>query len=103
MRHIAQLDPPKISEDNKYKIRDRAQALVSKWHQTLSGPKTNGTNGVENPSSDKAEQTTPAKAQSKEEPTETEAAAETNAPTTGEEDKENAPAAPAGDVTMDEA
>ncbi|TDL24291.1 Tudor/PWWP/MBT [Rickenella mellea] len=50
MRHIAALEVDKIPRDGEFKFKDRAQALVNKWHQTIAvKPSTttaNGTNGT---------------------------------------------------------
>lgn len=46
MRHIAALEGDKIPRDAEFKFKDRAQALVNKWHQTISTNKPNGTNGT---------------------------------------------------------
>ncbi|KAH8118973.1 Tudor/PWWP/MBT [Phellopilus nigrolimitatus] len=40
MRHIAALEPPKVPRDDEFKFKDRAQALVNKWHTTIN--KVNG-------------------------------------------------------------
>jgi len=45
MRHIAQKDNSEIPRDDEFKFRDRAQALVNKWHQILNAT-THGTNGT---------------------------------------------------------
>ena len=43
MRHIAAQDDGKVPRDTEFKFKDRAQALVNKWHQTISPAKANGT------------------------------------------------------------
>lgn len=46
MRHIAALEPEKVPRDSEFKFKDRAQALVNKWHTTIStigSGKANGT------------------------------------------------------------
>lgn len=42
MRHIALLTPDKVPRDDEFKFRDRANALVTKWHQILHENKPNG-------------------------------------------------------------
>ena len=44
MRHIAQLDSSKIPRDTEFQFKERAQALVNKWHGMID--KQNGTNGA---------------------------------------------------------
>jgi len=43
MRHIAVLAEDKVPRDEEFKFRDRAKALVDKWHQILNANKPNGT------------------------------------------------------------
>ena len=43
MRHIAQLESSKIPRDDEFKFKDRAQALVNKWHGMIDKHGTNGT------------------------------------------------------------
>lgn len=45
MRHIAALGPDKVARDDEFKFRDRAQALVNKWHNTVNSaaPAADGT------------------------------------------------------------
>ncbi|KAJ6553308.1 hypothetical protein B0H19DRAFT_1156151 [Mycena capillaripes] len=40
MRHINLLEPGKVPRDDEYKFRDRAKALVEKWHGILNANKT---------------------------------------------------------------
>ena len=47
MRHIAAQDDAKVPRDSEFKFKDRAQALVNKWHQTINPVKANGANGVD--------------------------------------------------------
>lgn len=42
MRHIAILAHEKVPRDDEFKFRDRAKALVDKWHQILNANKPNG-------------------------------------------------------------
>ncbi|KAK2464792.1 hypothetical protein APHAL10511_003210 [Amanita phalloides] len=42
MRHIAVLPEDKVPRDGEYKFRERAKALVDKWHQILNANKSNG-------------------------------------------------------------
>ncbi|KAF8625302.1 hypothetical protein AX15_005435 [Amanita polypyramis BW_CC] len=42
MRHIAILPEEKVPRDAEFKFRDRAKALVDKWHQILNAGKPNG-------------------------------------------------------------
>lgn len=42
MRHIHALAPEKVPRDDEYKFRERAKALVDKWHDVLSASKANG-------------------------------------------------------------
>ncbi|EIW83102.1 hypothetical protein CONPUDRAFT_89090 [Coniophora puteana RWD-64-598 SS2] len=55
MRHIFALPPEKVPRDDEFKFRQRAKALVDKWHAILGGDKANengtksganGTNGT---------------------------------------------------------
>ena len=48
MRHVAALTPEKIPRDDQFKFKDRAQALVNKWHNTIqsNSGKVNGANGT---------------------------------------------------------
>lgn len=46
MRHIAALADEKIPNDNQYKFRERAKALVDRWQQVLNANKNESTNGV---------------------------------------------------------
>ncbi|KAJ6618988.1 hypothetical protein B0H10DRAFT_2217266 [Mycena sp. CBHHK59/15] len=39
MRHIHLLEPHRIPRDDEFKFRDRAKALVDKWHQILNANK----------------------------------------------------------------
>lgn len=39
MRHIAILTPEKVPRDDEFNFRDRAKALVDKWHQILNANK----------------------------------------------------------------
>jgi hypothetical protein len=39
MRHIHLLEPGKVPRDDEYKFRDRAKALVDKWHGILNANK----------------------------------------------------------------
>jgi len=47
MRHIATADIDKVPRDAEFQFKDRAQALVNKWHVTMqsNGEKTNGVAG----------------------------------------------------------
>lgn len=36
MRHIAALDVDKVPREDEFKFRERAQALVNKWHNTVN-------------------------------------------------------------------
>lgn len=36
MRHIAALEDEKVPRDNEFKIKERAQALVNKWHSAFT-------------------------------------------------------------------
>lgn len=36
MRHISVLEVDKIPQDDEFKFRDRAQALVNRWHTTVN-------------------------------------------------------------------
>ncbi|KAJ7659476.1 hypothetical protein B0H17DRAFT_1096092 [Mycena rosella] len=40
MRHIHLLEPGKVPRDDEYNFRDRAKALVDKWHNILNANKT---------------------------------------------------------------
>ncbi|TFK61901.1 Tudor/PWWP/MBT [Pluteus cervinus] len=42
MRHIAILEVEKVPRDAEFHFRDRAKALVDKWHQILNANKPNG-------------------------------------------------------------
>ncbi|KAJ7150154.1 hypothetical protein C8R43DRAFT_1006439 [Mycena crocata] len=42
MRHIHLLEPHKVPRDDEFKFRDRAKALVDKWHQILNANTTGG-------------------------------------------------------------
>ncbi|KAF8634291.1 hypothetical protein AX17_004245 [Amanita inopinata Kibby_2008] len=42
MRHIAVLPAEKVPRDDEFKFRERAKALVDKWHQILNANKPNG-------------------------------------------------------------
>ncbi len=42
MRHIAALADEKVPRDSEFQFKDRAQALVNKWHNTIQFDKTNG-------------------------------------------------------------
>ncbi|RDB16277.1 PWWP domain-containing protein2 [Hypsizygus marmoreus] len=42
MRHITLLTDDKIPRDDEFHFRDRAKALVDRWHQVLNANKTNG-------------------------------------------------------------
>ncbi|THH06047.1 hypothetical protein EW145_g4357 [Phellinidium pouzarii] len=44
MRHIAALDADKVPRDDQYKFKDRAQALVNKWHTKIN--RVNGSTEV---------------------------------------------------------
>ncbi|PFH53662.1 hypothetical protein AMATHDRAFT_900 [Amanita thiersii Skay4041] len=46
MRHIAALTSDKIPRDDEFKFRERAKALVDKWHQILNANKPNGAESV---------------------------------------------------------
>ncbi len=46
MRHIAALAEEKIPNDNQFKFRERAKALVDRWQQVLNANKNESTNGV---------------------------------------------------------
>ncbi|KAJ6528499.1 hypothetical protein B0H19DRAFT_1194569 [Mycena capillaripes] len=39
MRHIHLLEPAKVPCDDEFKFRDRAKALVDKWHGILNANK----------------------------------------------------------------
>ncbi|KAJ7190674.1 hypothetical protein GGX14DRAFT_482924 [Mycena pura] len=39
MRHIHLLEPSKVPRDNEFQFRDRAKALVDRWHQILNANK----------------------------------------------------------------
>jgi hypothetical protein len=39
MRHIHLLEPSKVPRDGEFKFRDRAKALVDKWHGILNANK----------------------------------------------------------------
>lgn len=42
MRHIAALADDKVPRDSEFQFKDRAQALVNKWHNTIQSDKANG-------------------------------------------------------------
>ncbi|KAH9949033.1 hypothetical protein B0H21DRAFT_165654 [Amylocystis lapponica] len=42
MRHIHVLTPDKVPRDDEFKFRERAKALVDRWHDVLAANKTNG-------------------------------------------------------------
>ena len=42
MRHIAALPDDKVPRDGEFQFKDRAQALVNKWHNTIQSDKANG-------------------------------------------------------------
>ncbi|KAI0929805.1 hypothetical protein AcV5_006673 [Taiwanofungus camphoratus] len=42
MRHIHALTPDKVPRDEEFKFRERAKALVDKWHDILNANKPNG-------------------------------------------------------------
>lgn len=42
MRHIYALSSEKVPRDDEFKFRERAKALVDKWHDVLSANKPNG-------------------------------------------------------------
>ena len=46
MRHIAVLPEDKVPRDAEFKFRERAKALVDKWHQILNANKSNGAEAV---------------------------------------------------------
>jgi hypothetical protein len=46
MRHITALTPDKVPRDDEFKFRERAKALVEKWHQILKPNGESGTNGT---------------------------------------------------------
>ncbi|KAJ7640645.1 hypothetical protein B0H17DRAFT_1339250 [Mycena rosella] len=47
MRHIHLLEPGKVPRDDEYKFRDRAKALIDKWHGILNANKaTEGENAA---------------------------------------------------------
>ncbi|KAK0197697.1 hypothetical protein F5146DRAFT_972155 [Armillaria mellea] len=46
MRHINALADGKIPNNNQYKFRERAKALVDRWHQVLIADQNQSTNGV---------------------------------------------------------
>ena len=48
MRHIAVLPDEKVPRDGEFKFRDRAKALVDKWHQILNANKSNGAEAATN-------------------------------------------------------
>ncbi|PSS38004.1 hypothetical protein PHLCEN_2v144 [Hermanssonia centrifuga] len=49
MRHIHALAPEKVSRDEEFKFRDRAKALVDKWHDILNASKANGDGTIRKP------------------------------------------------------
>jgi len=62
MRHIAVLSEDKVPRDAEFKFRERAKALVDKWHQILNANKSNGaeavtTNGAAKGDGDKGTET----------------------------------------------
>lgn len=42
MRHIAVLTDEKVPRDVEFRFRERAKALVDRWHQVLNANKPNG-------------------------------------------------------------
>lgn len=42
MRHIHALTPDKVPRDEEFKFRERAKALVDKWHDIINAKKPNG-------------------------------------------------------------
>ena len=42
MRHIAALTPDKVPRDDEFKFRERANALVDKWHKIIGDVKEDG-------------------------------------------------------------
>ena len=42
MRYITRLTDDKVPRDDEFKFRERAKALVDKWHQLLNANKSNG-------------------------------------------------------------
>jgi hypothetical protein len=46
MRHIQSQGDGKIPRDDEFKFKDRAKALVEKWHQILNSNKPNGTSST---------------------------------------------------------
>ena len=48
MRHIAVLPEEKVPRDAEFKFRERAKALVDKWHQILNANKSNGAEATTN-------------------------------------------------------
>ena len=46
MRHIYNLPDDKVPRNNEFKFKERAKALVDKWHDILNASKTNGDAGV---------------------------------------------------------
>lgn len=57
MRHIATAEPGKVPRDDEFQFKDRAQALVNKWHVTMQskGDPVNGTSEVAPMETDTAE------------------------------------------------
>lgn len=49
MRHIHALAPEKAPRDNEFNFRERAKALVEKWHEILSASKTPADSAVRKP------------------------------------------------------
>lgn len=45
MRHIAALTDDKVPRDAEFQFKDRAQALVNKWHTTIQSNNDTKTNG----------------------------------------------------------
>jgi hypothetical protein len=66
MRHIAILPDDKVPSDEKYRFRERAKALVDKWHDVLNAGKSgaagekeaNGDVGPEEKPKEEAEKVT---------------------------------------------
>lgn len=63
MRHIHALTPDKVPRDDEFHFKDRAKALVDKWHDILNANKTPAaTNGNENKDTASPVATEPTKA-----------------------------------------
>lgn len=58
MRHIAALASDRVPRDNEFKIKDRAQALVNKWHTTLDKEKEKQHHGSANGTAEAERQAT---------------------------------------------